>query len=104
MATADPTICFSIRAHAKQQFGTSTTICLLATPPVRPSWPVGVSSRLDTQLCGGAPGSAIGDSLLERGRFPLRIPLRGQSKSFSWDFRVESGNSQETQQEDIHAR
>src|SRR4029077_15794063 len=50
MATAAPTICFTIRAHAKQQFGTSTIIYALATLPVPPSCPAGVSSRLDSQL------------------------------------------------------
>ena len=44
---ADPTICFTIRAHAKQQFGTSTIICSLATPPVRLSGAAGASSHLD---------------------------------------------------------
>src|SRR6187551_3095262 len=50
MATADPTICFTIPAHARQRFGTSTILCSLETPPVRPFGPAGASSRLEKKV------------------------------------------------------
>src|SRR4029077_1964073 len=83
MATAAPTICFTIRAHAKQQFGTSTIIYALATLPVPPSCPAGVSSRLDSQLSRERTHRVYGDCVLSSPSFfRLRILLHRQSKSF----------------------
>src|SRR5215471_8201693 len=105
MATAAPTICCTIRTNAKQQFGTSTIIRSLATPPVRPSWPVGISPRLDTQQSAERiPTRVLATASSEARIFRVRILLRRESKFFRWDFLVESSNSQETQQEDIYAR
>src|SRR4029077_892087 len=81
MATAAPTICFTIRAHAKQQFGTSTIIYSLATLPVRPSRPAGAWPRLDRSLAAILANSSLSNQAADFGGDSettcLLLPTRG---------------------------